>query len=340
MIRRLLALSAVLVVLLASVGPAPAQQFYEGKTVKIIVGLAAGGGFDTYARTIARHLGKYIPGNPTIIVENMTGAGSLVAANHAYKVAKPDGLTITHFNGSLLLGQVLGQRGIEFDGPKFGYVGAAVKEDLVCGLTKGSGITSAEKWMASKTPVKLGGTAPGSTPDNAGRILKAALGLPIQVVSGYKGTAEIRLAAESGELAGGCWSWESMRSTWRAALTEGNAVVVLQVVAKPFPDLASVPLAINLAKTDEGRRLIEVGLHNASAYARPFVLPPGTPKERIQLLRTAFQETLKDKAFQEEAEKAKLTLDPVTGEELEKLATSLMTLDSALVGKLKEILYN
>jgi tripartite-type tricarboxylate transporter receptor subunit TctC len=340
MIRRLLALSAVLVVVLASVGPAPAQQFYEGKTLRIIVGLAAGGGFDTYARTIARHLGKHIPGNPTIIVENMTGAGSLVAANHTYKVAKPDGLTVTHFNGSLLLGQVLGQRGIEFDGPKFGYVGAAVKEDLVCGLAKGSGITSVEKWMASKTPVKLGGTAPGSTPDNAGRILKAALGLPIQVVSGYKGTAEIRLAAESGEVGGGCWSWESMRSTWRASLTEGNAAVVLQVVSKPFPDLAGVPLAISLAKTDEARRLIEVGLHNASAYARPFVLPPSTPKDRVQLLRTAFQETLKDKAFLAEAEKAKLTLDPVTGEELEKLAADLTTLDPALVGKLKEILYN
>jgi tripartite-type tricarboxylate transporter receptor subunit TctC len=340
MIRRLLALSAALVLLLASAGPAPAQQFYEGKTLKIVVGLAPGGGFDAYARTIARHLGKHIPGNPTIIVENMTGAGSLVAANHTYKVAKPDGLTLTHFNGALLLGQVLGQRGIEFDGPKFAYVGAAVKEDLVCGLAKGSGITSVEKWMASKTPVKLGGTAPGSTPDNAGRILKAALGLPIQVVSGYKGTAEIRLAAESGELAGGCWSWESMRSTWRAALTEGNAAVVLQVVAKPFPDLASVPLAIGLAKTDEARRLIEVGLHNASAYARPFVAPPGTPKERLQVLRTGFQETLKDKAFQAEAEKAKLTLDPVTGEELEKLATDLQGLDPALVGKLKEILYN
>jgi tripartite-type tricarboxylate transporter receptor subunit TctC len=340
MMRRVLALSAILVVVLATVGPARAQQFYEGKTIKIVVGLAPGGGFDTYARTIARHMGKYIPGTPTIIVENMTGAGSLVAANHAFKVAKPDGLTITHFNGSLLLGQVLGQRGIEFDGPKFGYVGAPVKEDLVCGLAKGSGITSVEKWAAAKTPVKLGGTAPGSTPDNAGRILKAALGLPIQVVSGYKGTAEIRLAAESGELAGGCWSWESMRSTWRAALTEGNAVVVLQVVAKPFPDLTSVPLAISLAKTDESRKLIEVGLHNASAYARPFVLPPGTPKERIQLLRTAFQETLKDKAFQAEAEKAKLTLAPVTGEELEKLAADLMTLDPALVAKLKEILYN
>jgi tripartite-type tricarboxylate transporter receptor subunit TctC len=341
MIRRWLALAVALGVLAAlASGPAGAQQFYEGKTLRIIVGLAAGGGFDTYARTIARHLGKHIPGNPTIIVENMTGAGSLVSANHMFKVAKPDGLTMGHFNGALLLGQVLGQKGIEFDGPKFAYVGAPVKEDLVCGLTKASGITSVEKWMAAKTPVKLGGVAPGATPDNSARILKAALGLPIQLVSGYKGTADIRLAAESGELAGGCWSWESMRATWRAALAEGNAGVVLQVVPKPFPDLATVPLAISLAKTDEARRLIEVGLHNASAYARPFVLPPATPKERVQLLRTAFQETLKDKAFQAEADKAKLTLDPVSGEELEKLAADLLTLDPTLVGKLKEILYN
>jgi tripartite-type tricarboxylate transporter receptor subunit TctC len=341
MIRRLLALSAALAVL-ASVGtgPARAQQLYEGKTLRIVVGLAPGGGFDTYARTIARHLGKHIPGNPTIVVENMTGAGSLVAANHTFKVAKPDGLTMTHFNGALLLGQVLGQRGIEFDGPKFEYVGAPVKEDLVCAVTKASGITSVEKWASASTPVKLGGVASGATPDNAARILRAALGLPIQLVSGYKGTAEIRLAAESGELAGGCWSWESMRSTWRAGLTEGTVAVVLQVVSRPFPDLGSVPLAINLAKTDEARRLIQVGLHNASAYARPFVLPPGTPRERVQVLRTAFQETLKDKAFLAEAEKAKLTLDPVTGDELQKLATDLLTLDPALVGKLKAILYN
>ena len=125
MLRRWLALAVALGLLAAlASGPAQAQQFYEGKTLRIVVGLAAGGGFDTYARTIARHLGKHIPGNPTIIVENMTGAGSLVSANHIFKVAKPDGLTMGHFNGSLLLGQVLGQKGIEFDGPKFGYVGA------------------------------------------------------------------------------------------------------------------------------------------------------------------------------------------------------------------------
>ena len=320
--------------------PAEAQSFYEGKTVRIIVGLAPGGGFDTYARAIARHLGKHIPGNPTVIVENMPGAGSLISANHIYKVAKPDGLTVAKFNGSLMLGQVLGQPGVEFDARKFEFVGAAVKEDVACGLTKASGITSVEKWMASSTPVKLGGVAPGGSPDNTARILKAALGLPIQLVSGYKGTAEIRLAADSGEVAGACWSWESMRATWRNALQAGDAVAVLQVTARSFPDLPNVPLAINLAKTDEARRLIQVGVQNSSAFARPFVLPPGTPKERVQILRKALQETLKDSAFLAEAEKAKLTLDPVTGEELEKMVGELFTLEPALLAKLKEILYN
>jgi tripartite-type tricarboxylate transporter receptor subunit TctC len=335
------ALFAALIVL-ACVGSTPleAQSFFEGKTLRITVGLAPGGGFDTYARAIARHIGKHIPGNPTVIVENMPGAGSLISANHLYKVAKPDGLTVGKFNGSLMLGQVLGQPGIEFDARRFEFIGAAVKEDAVCGLTKGSGITSIEKWMASRTPVKLGGVAPGASPDNTARVLKAALGLPIQVVSGYKGTAEIRLAADGGELAGACWSWESMRATWRTALEAGDAIAVLQVTARVFPDLPNVPLAINLAKTDEARRLIEVGVQNTSAFSRPFVLPPGTPKERVQILRKAFQETLKDKAFLAEAERAKLTFDPVTGDELEKMVTDLFTLDAALLAKLKTILYD
>ena len=182
------------------------EPFYKNKTVRIIVGGSAGGGYDTYTRAIARHLGKHIPGNPTFVVENMTGAGSLIAANHLYKVAKPDGLTIGHFIGGLFLGQVLGQKGIEFDARKFEFIGAPITDHVVCAMTKASGITSVEQWLASKGPVKMGGIAPGtSTPDNATRILKVALGLPIQLVTGYKCTADVRLAAESGEVAGGCW---------------------------------------------------------------------------------------------------------------------------------------
>ncbi len=340
--RRLFAVLIVLVVLiLAGTGrPAAAQSFYEGKTIRIIVGLAPGGGFDTYARVIARHMGKHVPGNPTLVVENMPGAGSLIAANHIYKVAKPDGLTVAKFNGPLMMGQVLGQPGIEFDARKFEFIGAAVTEDVACALTKASGITTVEKWMASPIPVKIGSIAPGTSPENTARILKATLGLPIQLVSGYKGTAEIRLAAEGGEVAGACWSWESMRATWRNGLEAGDVIPVLQVTARPFPDLPKVPLAIDLAKTDEARRLIAVGVQNAASFARPFVLPPGTPKDRVQVLRRAFQDTLKDGAFLAEAEKAKLTIGPVTGEELARMVAELFTLDAGLVAKLKAILQN
>lgn len=341
MYGRALGLATALLVL-GSIGhsQAQAQSFYKGKTVRILVGSSAGGGFDTYARAVGRHLGKHIPGNPTVIVENMPGAGGLIVANHLARVAKPDGLTLAHFAGTLLLGQVLGQPGMEFDARKLEFIGAPMKEDVVCALTKSSGITTIEKWLASKTPVKLGGIAPGIPPDNTARILKAALGLPIQVVSGYKGTAEVRLAAEGGEVAGGCWAWDSMKVNWRRAVEAGDAVVVIQVTPKGFPDLPGAPLAISLAKTDDARRLIQMGAHYASAYARPFALPPGTSKERVQMLRTAFQATLKDPDFLMEAEKIKLTVGPVTGEELEKMIADLFTLDPALLARLKEILYH
>jgi len=334
-----LVVSGIVVLGLAGGPPLEAQSFFAGKTVRIVVGLAPGGGFDTYARLVARHLGKHILGNPTVVVENMTGAGGLISANHLYRVAKPDGLSLAHVPGTLLLGQVLGQPGIEFDARKFEYIGATVKEDVVCALTKASGVASIDQLMAAKTPVKIGAVAPGAPTDNSPRILKAALGLPIQVVTGYKGTAEIRLAAESGEVAGACWAWESMRSTWRKALDAGEAVPILQVTAKPMADLPRVPLAISLAKTDEARRLIQVGIQDGSVYSRPFVAPPGTPKERVQVLRKAFQETLNDKALLAEAEKAKLTLDPVAGEELEKIIADLFSLDPAFVDKLRAVLY-
>ena len=332
-------LAATIVLALAGSSPLEAQSFFAGKTVRIVVGLAPGGGFDTYARLLARHLGRHIPGNPAIIVENMTGAGGLISANHLYRVARPDGLSLAHVPGTLLLGQVLGQPGIEFDARRFEYIGATVKEEVVCSMTRASGVTSVEQWMAAKTPVKIGAVAPGAPTDNSPRILKAALGLPIQVVTGYKGTAEIRLAAESGEVAGACWAWESMRATWRRALEAGDAIPIVQVTSKPLADLPKVPLAISLAKTDEARRLIQVGIQDGSAYSRPFIAPPGTPKDRVQVLRKAFVAALSDPALRAEADRAQLTLDPVSGEELERLVAGLFSLDPPFVDKLKSILH-
>jgi tripartite-type tricarboxylate transporter receptor subunit TctC len=158
---------------------AHAQDFYAGKTIRIVVGFPAGGGFDTYSRVLGRHIGKYIPGSPAVIVDNVTGAGSLIAANTIYKATKPDGLTIGNFIGNLIAQQLFGAQGIEFDARKFEWIGVPVKDHVVCALTKVSGITSVDAWMAAKTPVKLGGSAPGTTNDDTAKILKAALGLPI-----------------------------------------------------------------------------------------------------------------------------------------------------------------
>ena len=206
-------------------------------------------------------------------------------------------------------------------------------------MTRASGITSVDQWMAAKTPVKIGAVAPGAPTDNSPRILKAALGLPIQVVTGYKGTAEIRLAAEGGEVAGACWAWESMRATWRRALEAGDAIPIVQVTSKPLADLPKVPQAISLAKNDEARRLIHVGIQEGSAYSRPFIAPPGTPKDRVQVLRKAFMAALSDPALKAEADKAQLTLDPVPGEELERLIAGLFALEPSFIDKLKSILH-
>lgn len=322
-----------------STPPAGAQQdFYQGKTMRIVVGFAAGGGFDTYARAISRHMGRHISGNPTIIVENMPGAGSLIAANHVYKVAKPDGLTLGHFGGGLFMQQLLGGPGIEFDAQKFNFLGVPVQDTRACAFTKASGITSMERWMAAKGPVKIGATAPGDLVHDAPKVLQAALGLPIQLVSGYKGTADIRLGAESGELAGGCWGWDSIRATWRNALDSGEAVVVVQMVSKPHPQLPKVPLAIKYAKTEEARQLIETGVTVPALTNRPFVAPPGTPQDRVQMLRKAFAATLEDPEFKADAKKSKLDLDPLTGEEVQKMIAGIFKLPPAVVENLKKAL--
>ena len=314
------------------------ESFFKGKTIRIVVGFSAGGGYDIYARAIARHMSQHIPGNPTIVVENMAGAASIISANHVYKVAKPDGLTIGHFIGGLFLQQVLGRQGIEFDARKFEYLGVPIKDTYCIGLTKASGITSLESWLAAKAPVKIGGTAPGSATDDIPAVLQAALGLPLQVVSGYKGTAEIRLAADSGEVAGFSTGWESFKSTWRKSLETGDAFIAVQAVAKAHPELPKVPLAINYARTEDAKKLIQVGAHDPGTLARPFVLPPGTPKDRVQVLRKAFMDTFNDPEFLAEAKKTNLDIGPLSGEEIAKTVDNLFKLEAPVIERLKKIL--
>ena len=315
------------------------EPFYKGKSVRVIVGGSAGGGYDTYTRTIARHLSKHVPGNPTFVVENMTGAGSLISANHVYKVAKPDGLTIGHFIGGLILQHVLGKPGIEFDGRKFEHLGAPAQDTTSVGISKSSGVAGIDNWLASKTPLKFGGVGPGAATDDVAKVVRATVGVPIQLVTGYKGTADIKLAVNSGELHGLVNSWESFKSGWVKEIETGSVIVILQIYpGGRHPELPKVPSILDYVKSEDGRKIVQTGAYDYAAIARPYVLPPGTPKDRVAVLRKGLADTYKDPEFIADAQKARLDMNPLSGEEMEKIVERTYSLDKGLVEKLKEIL--
>jgi tripartite-type tricarboxylate transporter receptor subunit TctC len=332
-----LAICAALTLLAADLALAQ-KSFYEGKALRFVVGFTAGGGYDAYTRAIARHMGKHIPGNPSIVVDNMPGAGSMISANHTFKVAKPDGLTVGHFIGGLFLQQLLGKPGIQFDALKFEYVGVPAQDNFMIGVHKSIGITDVNAWIASKQVVKFGGVANGSGSDDIPNVLKATIGLPIQLVSGYKGTADVRLAFNSGEVAGISNSWESTKSTWRKEIETGDLRIVLQATLKSHPDFPKIPVAYEMAKNDEAKRLIATVLRVHGATVRPYALPPRTPKDRVQILRKAFMDTMKDADFLAETKKANLDINPEDGATLEQNVKEIFKLEPTLLAKLKEIL--
>ena len=338
--KRSLFVTALLVIFMAFVSAdMAAAQFFKGKTVRVTVGTTPGGGFDLWARVVARHISKHIPGSPTVIVENIPGAGHLIMTNQFANATKPDGLTIAHINGGLILAQMLGQEGYYFDPQKFIYIGAANKENDVIVFHRKSGINSAEKWQASPTPLKLGGLVPGNSIDNMIRLAKEVLGFPTQIVTGYKGIMDTFVAMDNGELAGGPASWDNVKTNRKGALETGDLVVVFQCVAKPLKDLPKVTRLIDYAKTDEQKKLIEIVAHLYNDYSRPFAVPPGTPKDRVDILRKAFQETMKDKEFLFEIEKMKFNLDPTTAEDLTKAVANSAKVDPNIKAKLKDILF-
>jgi tripartite-type tricarboxylate transporter receptor subunit TctC len=315
-----------------------AASFFEGKTIRVTVGASAGGGYDLWARTVGRHIGKYIPGNPVVIVENVTGAGGLIMANQLFKGTKPDGLTIGHVNGGLILSQMLGQPGYDFDPQKFIYIGAVNKENAVLVFGKKSGISSADKWRSAPSAAKLGGLVPGNMADNISR-MGNVLAFPTQIVTGYKGTADILIAIESGELAGGPASWDSMKVNRKRQMDSGDMFVVVQAAAKPLKGIPNVPTIFSLAKTEEQKKTIQLVINDANEYSRPFALPPGTPKERVGILRKAFHDMQGDKEFLAEVDRMQMTLDPTTADEMAAGVARFAGVDQTMKAKLKEILF-
>lgn len=314
-----------------------AQDFYKDKTVRFIVGYSAGGSFDLYTRVIARHFSKHVPGNPTTVVENMTGAGGIIAANHLFNRAKPDGLTIGAWAAPLVLQQIMGNDAVQFDARKFGYLGVPSPYDTVCTFNDKSGIANVNDWFAAKRAMKISSIGPGTSTSDIPKLLKAALNLPLEVLDGYKGGADARLAVESGEVDGYCGSWQTVETVWRSAYESGKIRAVLQASLEPYSKYKDVPLAINFAKTDLARQLITVA-DSAHGAQFPYTVPPGLPKDRLELLQKAFVDTLKDPELLAEAKKSKLDIEVIDGPTIAKKLGQLYELQPAVIAKLKEVL--
>ncbi|MBI2089663.1 MAG: hypothetical protein HYT78_13150 [Deltaproteobacteria bacterium] len=332
-----IAVVALSFVLLAPGGLA-AKEFFADKTIWIVVGGPAGGGFDVYARLIARHLGKHIPGNPAVLVQNMPGAGMSIAANHVYR-AQPNGLTIAHWIGGLVLQQIVGNEAIQFDGRKIIWLGVPAADQLVCVFTRQSGIATMDDWLRSKTPKKLGGMAPGTAYSDVARLLKAALNPPMRIIEGYQGTSPLRLAMKGGEIDGLCgWGWKSVKTVAHEDLRSGELKIVLQVALERHVELKNIPASAEYAGDDRARKLWQVGAYIHGSLQRPYSLPPGVPEDRVELLRKAFMDTLRDPGLLEEAKKARIDVDPIDGIATTRMFGELYDLSPQLVNELKTIL--
>jgi len=313
------------------------QDEFKDRTLTFFVGYSPGGTYDQYTRLIARHISKYLPGNPARVVENMPGAGGIIAANHLYNRVKPDGLTIAAWASPLILQQIMGNDAIKFDARKVGWVGIPGPYDTACHFNKESGIRTMDDWINAKRPIKIASIGPGTSLSDVPKLLKAALNLPLEMVEGYKGGAEARLAVETGEVDGLCASWQATKVTWRSQMESGKINVVLQATFKSHPDLKKVPLAISYAKTDEAKTLLRVA-DNVHVYQFPYSVAPGTPPERLRILQQAFVKTLHDRELIAEANKAQLEVAPIDGPTTAKTFASLYDLNPALIAKLKDIL--
>ena len=325
-------ISAALMLLFEVVpNSAVAADFYAGKTIRVTVGLAPGGGYDTYARIVARHMGKHVPGNPSFVVDNMEGAGSLVAANYTYTKADRDGTFIGVWNSAYVLYQALGDRAVRLDAKKLNWIGAPIKGSPSCNIMGFTGLKSMDEVVKSGRELKMGSTRAGSTYNDLPMILNKTVGTKFNVINGYKGTSVITVAMRSKELDGGCWGWESARVTARAMLdAQGDQKLIPILVHSKWEDkeLKNVPLARDYIKAKAGDAGVQ--LYNAwiaqYEFQRPWVMPPGVPQDRVDILRKAFKDTMQDPEFVAEAKKSKLEMQYVSAEEIGGLVNQILSI--------------
>lgn len=311
---------AAIVIWAATAGTAASAEgdFYAGKTVQIVVGFTAGGGFDLYARALARHMGRHIPGAPAVIVQNMPGAGSLRAANYIYNAAPNDGTMIAGFAPGVVIAPMLGlNEGAYFDAPKFTWLGSMAQDISICAFNATAGVAS---WQDMQTkPTTIGASDGGAESYVFPNMLRQLFNLPFKIVEGYPGSNEIVLAMERREVDGRCgWSWASLQSQNASLLSNHEIDITLQLALKKDKALQDVPLVTDLTNDPLKNAVLKLVL-SRQTIARPFAAPPAIPAERAQQLRQAFGETMKDPEFLEDADKLNLEIDPVSGTDIAAL---------------------
>ncbi len=329
LILPVLALMASTLLLAASALAETVEEFYRGHSITMVIGYSSGGGYDIFARTLARHLGKHIPGQPSIIPQNRDGAGSLRAALYLYNVAPRDGSVIGTFSRSMAIAPLL--TGAQFDGTKFTWLGSITNDVSVCITWHTSPIKTWNDMLAK--PFSAGGEGAGSDPDIFALLYKNVFGAPIKLISGYPGTSNIMLAMESGEVDGLCGiSWSTIKSRRAEWIKSKKINVPIQAALKKDPDLQSVPLVTELARNQEQRQILNLILAS-QAMARPFAAPPDIPEDRRKALVDAFDATMRDPDFLADADKMKLDVNPVNAATIEAILADLYRTPKDVVAK-------
>ena len=317
--------------------PSSAQslaEFYKDKKLNMIIGFGPGGGYDQWARVVARHMGKHIPGNPTFVPQNMPGAGSLTAANHIYRVAPKDGTTIGIIARDAPLAPLTGAEGGRFDALKFTWLGSPTAETNVCIAHKNSGMKILADVQAKE--LIIGDTGPGTGTYTYPRVLNAILGTKFKVVGGFPASSDVFLAMERGEVHGICESYDSVMGKKPDWIKDGTVNVLVQGGAEPNPHLKA-PFIFDLAKTDEQKQAL-VFVYSGQGIGRPFVAPPDMPADRVKVLQAAFDATMKDPEFIADAAKQKLEVEPVPGDRLAAILKSIYATPKPIIDRIAKIL--
>ena len=291
------------------------ENFYRGHSISMIIGFGVGGGYDLYGRLISRFMGKYLPGNPAIVPQNMTGAGSLRAVNYLYSVAPKDGSVIGTFSRTLVLAPLL--NAADFDSRKFTWLGSVAQDVVVCFTSHASPIRTWPDFLS--TPSSLGGEGATAEPDIYALFMKNVFGAKVKLVSGYRGTNDIFLAIERGELDGACGiSWGTITSLHPDWIRDKKINVIVQTGLRKHPDLADVPILTEVMSNQEQQQMIKLIL-TPLAMSRPFAAPPDIPADRKQALISAFEKAASDPRFKLEGEQMKLDVDLVPAGAIEKM---------------------